>query len=178
MTDLGTDEGLIGGPAAEDLIGGGQSSKTSFMDKIRAKRVAQEDVTLDLPIPGYDNELVGRYRVVTLDETEKIGKRVRSVKDRAERMLLASLDGIALACEGLYWRDNEGELHPMGPNGTSEAWTFSSPGLSAELGFDAENARDTILGIFGRNEFAIVQHNVEIARWMSGGKTQDDFLGE
>src|SRR4051812_32253240 len=82
----------------------------STLERLRAKRAekAHEATPLELPIPGYDGELVCKYRPLTWGELKKIGEKVDKSKNPA-RELHAHCDTLILACEGFYVRE-EGQL--------------------------------------------------------------------
>jgi hypothetical protein len=151
----------------------------SVMESLRAKhRELRESKTLDLPIPGYDGDLVARYRLLTMKELENIGNRVqKQVKNQGDRVLRASLDAIIVACEGMYY-NRDGRLVPL-----SESISKDEPMikyddrliefLALELREDDPleptlgPARKTVLAVFGENDIAILDHSRAIGQWSS-----------
>jgi len=155
---------------------------SSMMDTLRQKRnelVEGSDTYLD--IPGYSGLLVGRYSLLDSEEVVKIGKRVeRQFKDKRMRGLYGSVDIIAQACQGLYYRtEDTGELQPVDPDGTGTPLTYDQR-LATELGFEATTAREVIFGVFADNDIAILKHGGDLNAWFAdtSRNANESFLGE
>lgn len=145
----------------------------SVMESLRAKhRELVNSKTLDLPIPGYEGELVARYRLLSMKELERIGNRVqKQVKGQGDRVLLASLDSIIVACDGLYY-NRDGKLVSL-----SESIGKDEPpikyddrlidflGLTLDEGDSMGPARKTVLAVFGGNDIAVLDHSRAIGQW-------------
>jgi hypothetical protein len=152
----------------------------SPIDELRQLRQELEDnKSKDLDIPGYNGKLVARYGLMETKQLAKIGKRIqRQFRTRDERVLYASLDTMIASCEGLYYRNDDGDLKPFGENGTP--LNFSDPELATMLGFEASTARPIVMGVFGGNDLAVINHCMTLNRWMqnTGAEIDEDLLGE
>jgi hypothetical protein len=155
----------------------------SVMQRLREKRKSiSERNEIDIDIPGYDGELVARYRLMEGHEFELIGKKVRrQFKSTADRLTYGSADTLIAACVNILIRGADDRLYPLGD-------LIGLPGepiryddrLAEFLKFEANSARDVILGVFANNELALAQHQVKFARWTSDTSkdVSEDFLGE
>lgn len=157
----------------------------SLLDQLRKKREeATANKEVYIPIPGYDREppiLVAKYRVLEGDELNRMGRKVQAeTRDPWDRQILAAIDGMISACVGMFIDLQDGsEPQPMTKDGQPVAGF--SPELAAGLGFQANNAREVVLGVFVGNEIAIMQHNVRLSLWMgnTSRKIEEDiFSGE
>lgn len=150
-----------------------QIQPNSVMESLRARhRELVQAKTLDLPIPGYDGDLVCRYRLLSMKELENIGNRVqKQVKGQGDRVLLASLDSIIIACEGMHY-SRDGQLVPL-----SESLGKDEPPIKYDerlveflaLKISEEDtmgpARKVVIAVFGGNEIAILDHSRAIGQW-------------
>jgi hypothetical protein len=158
----------------------------SLMDRLRGKLAqAREETTVDLDIPGYDGELVARYRGLDpVKEGEKIARRVeRQFKSEAQRGVYTLVDALVTACEGIFVRNVDGELEPLDPDGLGPCCYDER--LAEFLGIDISHgantdgaARRCLLGVFAGNKVAIAVHGQRWQRWMATGVSDGEALGE
>jgi hypothetical protein len=162
-------------------------SSGSIIDTLRREYAkAAEEQTLDLEVPGWDGLLVARYHIVDGKQLGMIGDKVtRQHKSTAERNLYATIDSMLLANEGLFFKDEDGELHDIDPNPTERGFTvtYSDPVLLDVLGIpreQASTAREAVIKAFKGNEIAVMRHGTKLSIWM--GDTSKDvnegFLGD
>lgn len=148
---------------------------SSVRDRLRAQRQeVQRQKWCDITIPGYDGELVARYRLVDGEELEKVGSRLRhKSKNQADRLVNGSMDTLIMACEGFYVRSQrDDQLYPI-QDETGEIMRYDDR-LAEFLNFPAESARDVVRGVFGNNEMAIVQHNAKFSAWLADTSRDPD----
>lgn len=138
----------------------------SPLERARAKRARlAEQTTTDIDVHGYGGELVVKYRLLDpLVEGKEIGNRVASewAKHPDEQRYYALVDSMIAACAGVYLRV-DGKLEPIDPEG-SEPILFDGR-LAEGLGFEADTARKTVLGVFAGNRAAVVAHAMLLQRW-------------
>lgn len=162
-----------------DLGEAALASPESLKEGLRRQR--EENLhtsTLELALPEYTNpELVGQYRMVDPAELSVIGEKLkREFKNRTELVTYGAIDSIIVACAGLYARQaGSKELISL-----NEEFPLRYDGRLAEyLGIEATTAREVVIGVFGGNMYAIIDHNVKITRWMADRKVDlSDGLGE
>lgn len=141
----------------------------SMMGELRRRHAElAEAKTLDLPVPGYNDTLVARYRVLDikgeLDHLQaKVAHEFRSI---GEQGVYGTIDALIMACEGMYY-NNGSELKPLSEGiGPDEPPVLYDDRLADFLGFEAQSARETVLETFGRNEPALIEHGRQLSVWM------------
>lgn len=153
------------------------------MDRLRTQQAElATGQHCDLAIAGYtDPLLVARYRFMPVEESSEIGKKVRAqTDDDSAKLLLAGMDLLINACEGLYTREpGSKELEPLDlGDGDSESPTYDHR-VAKAFGFESDTARETLRQLFKLNDYAIVEHAQRLQRWMSDTSTKTlDALGE
>jgi hypothetical protein len=175
----------MSGIEEERTTPGADTPGSSLMDRLRAKhQELSERQTIDIPLPGYEDLLVARYRVLTVkNEISPIAKRVakESKGDQGVAQLSATLDAMARACvELLTPRDDE--LVPLsGAFGPDEPPVRYDERLAEFMGWtDVTNARETILKLFAGNEPMVLAHGNMLQRWMSDTSrdVSNEFLSD
>src|SRR5438105_4895596 len=104
----------------EDALVNGEVTvdQPSIMDNLRKARQELEDQeTIDLEIPGYRGMLVARYHLLTGEDIQKIGKRVRGqfrhLREQQNEVVLAmASDMLVNACDGFFYKDENG-VYPI-----------------------------------------------------------------
>jgi hypothetical protein len=144
---------------------------TSIVGRLRAKRrAASEKQTIDLPIPGYDGELVVRYRLLDpLVEGKELGDRIagefRGPSLDAERGYYLAVDTLIAACVAIFAKVN-GDLVPIAGEGTITSFE-DTDALADLLAFDPlDTARKTVEAVFVGNKVAINGQSVHLNVWM------------
>lgn len=159
---------------------GGDAEQASLLDSLAAQRdeiASAKEVFI--PIPGYEASgmtLLARYRLMSGDEVEAIGRKVtRQFKkgQRYERNVYATIDMMIAACSGIFV-DRDGEKIQLKHNGNEIDGYDES--LSEALKFEASSARECVLGVFGNNIIAVQSHSLLLGRWMSD--TSTDVMSE
>lgn len=123
--------------------------------------------TIDLDVPGYDGDLVVRYRFVPYEELAAAGEALAKVKDPRQREVFAACDTLARCADEVFLRVG-GELTPVSEDGVpvkfddrlAEALGFDDPG-SARL-----NVRET----FACNDYAVIAQAIEVSAWLQDGE--------
>lgn len=149
----------------------------SPLDRIKGRRAELlQDRHVDLAIPGYGGDLVGRFRPVEWEELRKIALRVDQSKD-PRRELEGQATTLIKACRGIYIRQ-DGKLVPIGDDDLAPV-RFDK--RLAEL-LDIEEV-DTALGVLFSvfaNDLAVTTVHNRLAVWMdrSDEEVDEDLLGE
>jgi hypothetical protein len=183
MQDKGADMDITERPIVPTDI---DEAGSSILDapeslKERLRRQRDENLTIQelvLALPEYkDPELVAKYHFLDPHVLGKMGIKVRQeFKENIDRTLWGSVDSIIECCAGLYARlENEDELIPLDPD---IPMTYDTR-LADYLGIEGvETARQVVYEVFGRNPYAIIQHAMNLQRWMSDRSVDlDDGLG-
>ena len=151
----------------------------SLLERLREDRLAlasAESTTIE--IPGYDGELVCRYRLMEASQLEKIARRAAKLP-RERRNLAVTMDSLSAACIEFETIDhrNGGDAGKLAENGDDPIRYDDR--LAEALGYTAKSAREAVLGLFGGNEIAVLTHGAQLARWWSDASedVDEDFLG-
>lgn len=151
--------------------------------KEHRRRLAAGREPLDVAIPGYNDELVARYRVLDYDELQKLrrrgGKMAQAQDPEAE--LKVTMDTIAAACVGMFVRQEDGSLLLMNEC-PSDLDLGDEPicydeRLAEVLGIELptqSKVRSLIYQVFGEEDLLIFGHLERIDGWMSGINEDDD----
>lgn len=159
-------------------------AENTLLAKLRRKRqeIGGERI-LFLDIPGYeDPAIVVRYRAVDWDETARIAKKLRKSKNpRAD--LYAQCDLLISACDEILIRipadgEEEPRLAPFSevfPELGDEPVKFDGR-LAQALGFEAQTARQAVIGVFN-NDLAVSGQHQDLMVWLqdSSTETERDF---
>ena len=151
----------------------------SLLERLREDRRAlasAESTTIE--IPGYDGELVCRYRLMEASELEKIARKAAKLP-RERRNLAVTMDSLSASCIEFETVDhrNGGAAGTLAENG-GDPIRYDDR-LAEALGYTAKSAREAVLGLFGGNEIAVLTHGAQLARWWSDASedVDEDFLG-
>jgi hypothetical protein len=128
----------------------------------------QVDDHVDLEVPGYDGQLVARYRALGMGQ-------VRKMIERAERQgaeswdAYGAADGLAVGLIELFGRREDGSL---GPIFTDQPARYDSD-LADALGLTVpeRTARAVILEVFGggeKAEWRVGVHFQRYVEWLQG----------
>lgn len=172
------DDAVLGEPTPP----GPGAGAVSLFDGLREKhREIAARKTIDIPIPGYDGDLVARYRVLDVtSEMSGIAKRVaREFTNTMEAQLWATVDGMIVACEGIFASDKGGNLHPLSEATGSDTPVKYDMQLAQFMGFTGVgSAREVVMELFGHNEVAMLDHGSQLSRWMSNTsrRVNEEFM--
>lgn len=145
-------------------------------DSPRARlRAAREQLrqkrSIDLVVPGYNGLLGVRYRPVRQEEFQRLARRLSNETTALE----AALDMMVEACEAILYRDSaEVDFEPLVDDKSGMPLRFG-PELADVLGFEAESARETVLGVFspdGVKDLSPIVHGNALSEWMQGNDEQ------
>jgi hypothetical protein len=166
---------------SEQMASGGASNNASLLDALAARR---DEIAVNneiyLPIPGYDVSgitLLARYRLLSGEELEGIGRKVvkqYSKSQRYERTLYGSIDVMVNACTGIFY-EMDGQRKQLTTNDGTPIDGFDE-NLAEALQFEADTARQCVLGVFCGNVVSLQTHNLMLGRWMSD--TSIDVMSE
>lgn len=156
-------------PALEPEAGG-------LLENLRRRRESlAADATTLLDVPGYGGLLTVRYRTLDAKAIKQIGKRAESAGrlsgDEATAELNGGVDQIAASCVEVLVRDQEtGALSPIDPSGEPRRFDRR---LAELLGFEAENGRQVVYGVFGP-DMHIMGTVKELTEWQTGASREVD----
>lgn len=147
------------------------SADISILGRLREKRrESAHKQIIDLDIPGYDGELVVRYRLLDpLVERKEIADRVlakfRESNQDAEREYYILTDTLIAACVAIFARV-DGKLVPLAGEGTVTTFEDTTD-LAELLAFDEpETTRATVEQVFIDNKNAIKGQGMQLSFWM------------
>lgn len=155
----------------------------SIIESMRAKRkqiAGDKDITLE--VPGYNGQLLVKYRHLSFAEVKRNIDRVnREVNKGNENAHLdGAADNLAVACEEVFWKEtSDSKVIPL-----AESLGYETPvkfdtrltevldirGAGGEL---VESARECVLGVFD-NDLAIMAHHTEFTEWLRGANKEVD----
>lgn len=154
----------------------------SIMDSLRRQRDDQAaGLTCFINIPGYKGMLKAEYRVLPAAEMRNIGKSIqRQFKDDTERQIMAIIDTLIRANEGIYYVEEDESLTPIDPDKSGVTCTYADPRLADALNIDHSSSRDILQGVFMHRDPAIIAHGMKLSRWYedTSKEVDEDFLGE
>jgi hypothetical protein len=173
--DDGTD------PVEPDEVEVEEEDEATQLAKLRAQREEfAEDKTKDIDLPGYNGQIVIRYRRLDYEEIERIAKRVRKMREKRhpKASLYGQVDTLALACSDVLLR-KDGVLEPMhhgfpallgdGPT----RWDGLARVVLPDDAKQPETAREAVLAVIP-NPLAITPHHNELAIWMEAHRNEED----
>jgi hypothetical protein len=168
----------LAGEVAE-VNGDGDPAAISPLDQLKNQyQEVQESRghTVELNVPGYNDELVATYRLLTTDEVEKLVKRHTKIKSNTQKNLQIAMSILGAACEGIHLRVN-GELQSLQEIKELDAPVRFNKTLADILGFDATSSRDVLLAVFP-TDWSIIEQYRQLSRWMNDTTKEDfdDFL--
>lgn len=146
---------------------------------------AKSDHHLDLPIPGYQRLLWGRYRPFPSAKSEAGAAELRKAASRGLPIMLnASIDTIVDACEQIMVLKPEfnGEPGETGENLKpldDEVPIRYDVRLAELIGYQTRSTRDVVTGLFPTDQ-SIMAHSITIAQWLQDTtrKVDSGLLGE
>lgn len=160
---------------AEDEIEEEPLASGSMLDglRARARKLATEN-TVDLPIPGYNEVLVGRYRAVSI---------AGMMGDNTINPVLPSwqvaADILATACVGLYGRNAAGELEPLAYD--TEVRYDDELIEMLDLQPETRTARGVVVAVMGGGELGQSRasaHFMAYQGWLLAGVDQASEVAE
>lgn len=161
-----------------------QHAGTSMMEALRRKhQELTNSQTLDMPMPGYEDLLVVRYRVLDVQkELNQINRKAASeFSDAIVAQLFGTMDAMARACVEIFGKRGD-EIVPLAESiGPDAPPVRYNQALAEFMGWeDVTSARDVIMRLFANNEPMIMEHGQRLSRWMSNTtrRVNDSFLGE
>lgn len=162
----------------KDVREAAESGGDNLLDRLRERRnqiASKDEYRLDLPVPGYDGELVVRYKYTEYNETAERADRLRGV-DAGQVPLISAIDTLIAACDKVMIVVN-GRLVPI-DEGALTPVRFEER-LADILAFNASKARDVVRGLFN-NDYAIIEQAMTVSRWMRDvtKKVDEAYVGE
>lgn len=162
-------------PTAPSRSNSPKTAADSVLETLKKRReVISADRRLDLDIPGYNGDIVARYKPVPWDRLKKIAEKAEASSSHRKE-LNAQADTIAMACDTLLVRIEEEliPLHEAYPDVFGDRPAKYDDRLGKLLGFDADTGRQAVLRLF-RNDLAVTAHQTEIGTWQQSSRVEDD----
>lgn len=176
---FGEDAPAPAGAPSSSPAGALEPEAGGLLDNLRRRRESlAADATTLLDVPGYGGLLTVRYRTLDAKAIKQIGKRAESAGrlsgDEATAELNGGVDQIAASCVEVLVRDADtGNLSPIDPSGEPRRFDRR---LAELLGFEAENGRQVVYGVFGP-DMHIMGTVKELTEWQTGASREvDDAL--
>jgi hypothetical protein len=149
-----------------------QVAAGSVLASVRARAAQlQAEVTVDLPVPGYDN-LVARYSAISISKFNKVGGAEIQIPFLDWR---TAADALATALEGLYGLGPTGELAPLYADGSTARYDAE---LASSLGLAVSepSARAVMVAVFGgggKGESRVWTHFLSYQAWLVEGGAEE-----
>jgi hypothetical protein len=159
---------------------GDLKNETSLRGRLAARRVKlREEHTFDLPVPGYEKEIVARYQPLDYVMLRRIGDRQESEPDRFQREVNTAADTLANACVGLYEVGEDGKAgESLNARWSTSAAKdlFGVPEVELPQG---SGARQALLAIFPGDTSVVLHYSTysELAADVSR-QVDEDVAGE
>lgn len=169
-----------------DADTGAVAPARSIADDLREIRegLKRERKPKDVPLPGYGDKLIARYRVLDIDEIDEIGEKVageRQADEDTDMALNAMRDTLIVACVGFYTKV-DGQLIPLeqvepGMEGGPIRW--GDPRLAKSVGYEvgeSYGAREILDEVLA-DKALILRHHNRVTNWMERAreKVEADF---
>jgi hypothetical protein len=133
---------------------------------------------LDIPVPGYDGQLVIRYRWVPMEQLASTARSLVKIDNPTKQHIAAAADAHNQCCDEVLVRVN-GELKPLSTN--EFPITFADgERLAFALGFQKPaTARECVQAVFN-NDYALVDTAFKVMSWLedTSRKVSEEQLGE
>lgn len=121
--------------------------------------------THDREIPGYDSQLVARYRLLDFKEIKRLTRKVRTDSDDPEVELTMNIDMLAKACQEILVYNGD-ELRPLAEVAGKDAPIRYDDRLAEALAIDGvSRAREVIQGMRW-TDLEISDHADQVFAWM------------
>ena len=153
---------------------------TSILSSLRQARqkIGAGAKPLDIAIPGYDNQLVARFRWTPVERLASTSKSLQNIDNPATQRVAAAADALVQCCDEILVRVN-GELKSLSTN--EFPVTFSDGDrLSYALNFEKpETARECVRRVFN-NDYAVIDCAFKVMQWLedTSRKVSEEQLGE
>jgi len=139
--------------------------------RLRAKREElRQKKEIDLIVPGYGGVLAVRYRAVKQEDFERLGQRIAQMGADNVTALDAAIDLLTESCVTMLYRDEPDQIFEPLEDDAGKPITYS-PALAELLGFEANTAREVVLGVFspdGVKDLSPLVHGNALSEWMQG----------
>lgn len=128
---------------------------STLKERLAARREdLQHERDVVLPIPGYEDMLAGRYRVLSYRELRRIGKRNQGLEGTEDGELILAADTLIEACSELLEVKDDGAYASTGQrwnaNGVRELFGADLP--------EGATARDAIFHVFPPTQTELMLH--------------------
>jgi hypothetical protein len=186
--DSGTKDRTVTGadeeetPPAPDPTRNGSDAEESVLDRLKAKRERiRLKKEIDLDIPGYDGELVGRFKRMPWEQLKKIAENADASRSNRKE-LNGHADVLATACEVLLIRrelDGKEVLTPLQelfPDDFGGNPARFDERLAKWLGLEIDGnrtARKVVLAVYA-NDLAVTAMHNDLGEWMQSSKSEED----
>lgn len=157
-------------------VASGEPVDESVFDRLRRIRETNSlDRTKTYPIPGWNNEVQAKYRMLTGDQFEEIQKRHGRAKNLSSVDM--ACDFLIAACVTLQAFNPRTEEFFDLVGDAGENWTLDSAAAALMLtGIQPTSGRGTCKLLFLGNDLAISAQNQMLQRWMAGGQSIIDEM--
>jgi hypothetical protein len=175
MTSMDTETPQIGNgqepePEVVDAATGVPVEESVFDRLRRIRDVNALDRTKTYTIPGWNNEVQVKYRMLDGDQFEEIQKRHQRAKNLSAVDMAA--DYLIAACITLQaWNPKTEEFFDLVDDSGANWGLDSSAAAFMLTGIQPTSGRGACKLLFLGNDLAITAQNSMVQRWMAGGQT-------
>lgn len=174
---------LVDTPAPEAVsapVADGLNVLPSVLSGLRASRakIGANAKPVDIQVPGYEGQLIARFRWVPAPELTATSKSIAAIKNPTQQQLAAAADAL-VACNDEILVKVDGKLESLQHQGESVSFNNGS-GLLVALGLPpVTNARDCVFAVFG-NDYALADVALRLMTWLEDTTRQvdEEHLGE
>lgn len=153
---------------------------TSILGGLRQSRqkIGAGAKPLDITVPGYDDQLVARFRWTPVERLASTSKSLANIDNPATQRVAAAADALVQCNDEILVRVG-GELKPLSTN--EFPVTFSDgERIAYALGFDKpDTARECVRRVFN-NDYAVIDVASKLMAWLedTSRRVSEEQLGE
>jgi hypothetical protein len=165
-------------------------AKESVLGQLRELREQlQQERHLDLNVPGYSGVLRARYSPLSYERLRSIGDKARKASTtEAGRELVLAAESLVAACEGMYFRKEDGSYEPL-VNDTGKVVKYDKDlanalGVENPAGDGEIEPRMVVYEVFGGlhngADLRVITHFQQFGAWQGTGDEEVDeqLVGE
>lgn len=176
------DPALAPAPAAvaAPVDSNGLNVLPSVLDGLRSARakIGANADPVDIAIPGYNGQLIARFKWVPANELVATSKSLTAIKNPTQQQLAAAADAL-VACNEEILVKVDGKLESLQHEGEPVTFSYGT-GLLLALGLSpVSSARECVFAVFG-NDYALADVCQRLMVWLEDTTRQvdEEHLGE
>lgn len=145
--------------------------------KMRAQ-IGANAKPVDIAIPGYDGQLIARFKWVPAEDLAATAKSLAQIKNPTKQQLAAAADAL-VACNEEILVKVDGKLESLLHEGEPVTFSYGTGLLLALKLPPVASARDCVFAVFG-NDYALADVATRLLTWLEDTTRQvdEEHLGE